>query len=349
MHNGASHNGHGALTTPKAVEDDLLDKGRLRGSTFRIAVIVFAVLSVLGVVGFVIRLTDGFSDTPVWGYHAALFAFILTAAQGAPMVAIAPRIANAHWRRSISRVAELFSLVGIVSFIIYIPVAWALPSMEDGRRTLWFYGELECARPHAGDHHDARALGTNDQRPVAAVGVGHARLRHAARPLNGKEEGLVRPPRPKLGRHVGAMELAEAPARHPGGVLLHDAGDGPLRVQPRLRHVTGARLDRRAVPGHARAQLAAGGRGDHAGNDVRHVPLRRLQGLHQPRPVLGSGQAAVLPVAPVVLVLVLQLHHLLVRREARRGSGARPAVRRVHTCRYSLSSLRSRSSYPCGR
>ena len=142
MHNGASHNGHGALMTPKAVEDDLLDKGRLRGSTFRIAVIVFAVLSVLGVVGFVIRLTDGFGNTPVWGYHAALFAFILTAAQGAPMVAIAPRIANAHWRRSISRVGELFGLVGVVSFIIYIPVAWALPSMEDGRRTLWFYGEL---------------------------------------------------------------------------------------------------------------------------------------------------------------------------------------------------------------
>ena len=142
MHNGASHNGHGALTTPKAVEDDLLDKGTLRGSTFRIAVIVFAALSVLGVVGFVIRLTDGIGNTPVWGYHAALFAFILTAAQGAPMVAIAPRIANAHWRRSISRVAELFGLVGVVSFIIYIPIAWVLPSMEDGRRTLWFYGKL---------------------------------------------------------------------------------------------------------------------------------------------------------------------------------------------------------------
>ena len=142
MHNGASHNGRGALMTPKAVEDDLLDKGTLRGSTFRISVIVFAVLSVLGVVGFVIRLTDGIGNTAVWGYHAALFAFILTAAQGAPMVAIAPRIANAHWRRSISRVAELFGLVGVVSFIIYIPVAWVLPSMEDGRRTLWFYGEL---------------------------------------------------------------------------------------------------------------------------------------------------------------------------------------------------------------
>ena len=142
MHNGSAHNGRGALMTPKAVEDDLLDKGQLRGSTFRTAAIVFAVLSVLGVVGFVIRLTDGIGNTPVWGYHAALFAFILTAAQGAPMVAIAPRIANAHWRRSISRVGELFGLVGVVSFIIYIPVAWVLPSMEDGRRTLWFYGKL---------------------------------------------------------------------------------------------------------------------------------------------------------------------------------------------------------------
>lgn len=143
MHNGESHNGHGTLMTPRAVADDLFDKGRLRGPSFRWAAIVFAVLSLLGVLGFVMRLADGIDNTPVWGYHAALFAFILTAAQGAPMVAIAPRIANAHWRRSISRVGELFGLVGVVSFIIYIPIAWTLPSMEDGRRTLWFYGDLQ--------------------------------------------------------------------------------------------------------------------------------------------------------------------------------------------------------------
>lgn len=140
-HNG--HNGHAALTTPKAVEDDLFDRSRLRGTAFRNIAIVLAVLSALGVVGFVMLIAgEGFGNTPAWGYTAALFAFILTAAQGAPMAAIAPRIAHAHWRRSISRVAELFGLVGVVSFVIYIPVAWALPSMEDGRRTLWFYDDL---------------------------------------------------------------------------------------------------------------------------------------------------------------------------------------------------------------
>lgn len=143
MANGHSHNGHAALTTPKAVEDDLFARGRLRGTAFRNAAIVLAVLSALGVVGLVMLIArEGFGNTPAWGYTAALFAFILTAAQGAPMAAIAPRIAHAHWRRSISRVAELFGLVGVVSFVIYIPVAWALPSMEDGRRTLWFYGDL---------------------------------------------------------------------------------------------------------------------------------------------------------------------------------------------------------------
>lgn len=143
MANGHLHNGHAALTTPKAVEDDLFARGRLRGAAFRNAAIVLAVLSALGVVGLVMLIAgEGFGNTPAWGYTAALFAFILTAAQGAPMAAIAPRIAHAHWRRSISRVAELFGLVGVVSFVIYIPVAWALPSMEDGRRTLWFYGDL---------------------------------------------------------------------------------------------------------------------------------------------------------------------------------------------------------------
>jgi molybdopterin-containing oxidoreductase family membrane subunit len=147
MHNGASQNGHGAVMTPTAIGDDLFDKGKLRGKKFRNTVIILGILTLLGIIGFALRVIDTIGDgthnTPIWGYHAALFAFILTAAQGAPMVAIAPRIAKAHWRRSISRIAELFGLVGVVSFLIYIPVAWVLPSMEDGRRTLWFYGELK--------------------------------------------------------------------------------------------------------------------------------------------------------------------------------------------------------------
>jgi molybdopterin-containing oxidoreductase family membrane subunit len=86
---------------------------------------------------------DGVSDPSVWGYYAALFVFILTAAQGAPLVAIAPRIAKAHWRRPVTRAAELFAVVGVLNLILFIPLIWVLPGLDDGRRSLWFFGELD--------------------------------------------------------------------------------------------------------------------------------------------------------------------------------------------------------------
>ena len=139
MPEGPSHNGHAALSTATEVTRDLVDRHRQTGTMFRAAVAVCAVLFVLGIVGFVVRLTDGVADKAVWGYYAALFAFILTTAQAAPLVAIAPRIANAHWRRPISRAAELFTAVGLLNLLLFIPLLWVLPSLEDGRRTLWFY------------------------------------------------------------------------------------------------------------------------------------------------------------------------------------------------------------------
>ena len=72
--------------TPAAVGDDLLGKGKPRGKMFRNAAIILGVLTVIGIIGFGIRVADvidtGLQNTPVWGYHAALIAFILTAAQG---------------------------------------------------------------------------------------------------------------------------------------------------------------------------------------------------------------------------------------------------------------------------
>ena len=135
----ALHDGHGVLDTPQGVIRDLLDKHRQTGDMFRWAVVLFGVLFILGIVGFIMRLSDGVSDKAVWGYYAALFAFLLTTAQAAPMVAIAPRMAKGHWRRSISRAAELWSVVGLFSLVLFIPLLWVLPSLEDGRRTLWFF------------------------------------------------------------------------------------------------------------------------------------------------------------------------------------------------------------------
>ena len=142
MHNGSA-NGHATVATPAGVTHDLLGRHRTYGSKFRWTLVVLGVLFVLGIVGFVIRIQDGVSDPSVWGYYAALFVFILTAAQGAPLVAIAPRIAKAHWRRPVTRAAELFAVVGVLNLILFIPLIWVLPGLDDGRRSLWFFGELD--------------------------------------------------------------------------------------------------------------------------------------------------------------------------------------------------------------
>jgi molybdopterin-containing oxidoreductase family membrane subunit len=142
MRETMSHNGQGVLVTPVGLTHDLLNRHRATGRMYWRAVLLLGVLFILGVVGFVLRLQDGFSDTSIWGYHAALFAFILTTAQGGPIVAIATRMAKGHWRRPISRTSELFTAVGVVSLFIFIPLLWVLPDLGDGRRTLWFFNDL---------------------------------------------------------------------------------------------------------------------------------------------------------------------------------------------------------------
>ena len=142
MPNEATHGEHG-LATPAGITNDLLAKHAASGPTFRWVAVVCAALLVLGVVGVVLRLSGGVSDKTVWGYYAALFAFILSTAQAAPMVAIATRIAKAHWRRPISRISEMYTAVGLLNLLLFIPMLWVLPSLEDGRRTLWFFGNAD--------------------------------------------------------------------------------------------------------------------------------------------------------------------------------------------------------------
>ncbi len=143
MPNGSSPNGtaHAAAAAHADIGRDMLARHEKTAPAFKAAVVVCAVLLVLGVIGFVLRLTGGVGDKVLWGYHAALFAFILTTCQAAPMAAIAPRMAKAEWRRPISRTAELFTVVGIFNLLLFIPLLWVLPSLEDERRSLWFFTE----------------------------------------------------------------------------------------------------------------------------------------------------------------------------------------------------------------
>ena len=126
-------------TSPEETTNLLVGKHLNIGDNFWRAAAAFGVLTILGLIGFVVKLTGGMGDTVAWGYYAAMFSFMVTTASAAPMVAIAPRMANSHWRRPISRAAELWSVVGLLSLLWFIPLLWVLPPLNDGRRSLWFF------------------------------------------------------------------------------------------------------------------------------------------------------------------------------------------------------------------
>lgn len=98
---------------------------------------LLAALFAVGIVSVVLRVMNGFDDRNEWGYHASIVGYMLITAQSAVLVSIALRMVKAHWRRSLARVSELFAIVGLLNFIIYIPLLWVLPSTE-GRLSLWF-------------------------------------------------------------------------------------------------------------------------------------------------------------------------------------------------------------------
>ena len=127
----------------KAVSDKLLSIHNVTSNRFWQFAALSGIMFALGIVGYILRLTSGFDDKGAWGYYVAVFAFLMTTTSAAPMVAIAPRIDNSHWRRPISRAAEIWTLSGCLNLLLYIPLIWLLPSLENGRRSLWFWGQQE--------------------------------------------------------------------------------------------------------------------------------------------------------------------------------------------------------------
>ena len=116
-------------------------------SLLRWVFIVGGILTILGIVGFVLKLvTVGFSDHNDWGFYVAAFAFVFTLSASAPLAACAFRFTKSHWRRPLTRIAEVFSVVSIVNILLFIPALIALPEIgvmtESGeemvRRSIWF-------------------------------------------------------------------------------------------------------------------------------------------------------------------------------------------------------------------
>ncbi|MSQ15042.1 MAG: hypothetical protein EXR50_04165 [Dehalococcoidia bacterium] len=109
------------------------------GPLYRFCVRLFGILALLGIVGFMMRVaSSGFSDRAAWGYYVATVVFIFVTFQAAPTVAFAIRAAKGHWRRPVSRIAELFAVVGVLNLILLLPVLFLIPPITGGRKTFWF-------------------------------------------------------------------------------------------------------------------------------------------------------------------------------------------------------------------
>ena len=129
------------------VTEDLISKTSARSGLFTTAVTIAALLLVLGVVGFIARASlDGFGDYGPWGYYMAVFSFIFMVTGAAPLAAVAFRFTKSHWRRPLSRVAEMFALVGVLNVLLFIPLLLVLPSIENLGFTVGMEGQLAARR-----------------------------------------------------------------------------------------------------------------------------------------------------------------------------------------------------------
>jgi molybdopterin-containing oxidoreductase family membrane subunit len=128
-------------------------------SGYKLALGIAFILAVLGVVGFFIRATsDGFGSPGPWGYYAGIFSFVFMVTGAAPLVACAFRFTKSHWRRPLSRVSEMFAIMGVVNIFLLIPLLLAMPPIKNPevhgtdlevRRTLWF--EVPIGAPYTWD------------------------------------------------------------------------------------------------------------------------------------------------------------------------------------------------------
>ncbi len=140
MHNGDHGDLQvGPLPTHREVAQDVLGRFSVLGARYWGWVTVLGFLFVLGVVGFIIRLTEGFGDEnrANWGYFVATMAFILTTFTAMPIISAGLRLTKANWRRPFTRVTENMGITGLLLVLMLIPALFALPSIE-GRLTIWF-------------------------------------------------------------------------------------------------------------------------------------------------------------------------------------------------------------------
>ena len=142
-----SHDAHGGgdgeyvVLAPADVKNTLVATTSAGADKFKRWAWILGILTIVGIVGLVLKYLQHSDDQTKWGYVAATAGFLLTVGGGAPLVAVAPVLAKANWVRPLTRLSAAFSLVGVVMLVIMIPLVMMLPPLvTEGarRRTIWF-------------------------------------------------------------------------------------------------------------------------------------------------------------------------------------------------------------------
>lgn len=137
-HEAHGHHGPEVPTyTAASITADVVEKYRSGLPGLRPWLIGTGALLVIGIIGVVLKFTSG-APSQRWGYYVATIAFILSTFQGAPLAAIAVRLAKGDWRRPFTRIAEVFTAVGLLNLLLIIPALMVLPTHQAGQRTIWF-------------------------------------------------------------------------------------------------------------------------------------------------------------------------------------------------------------------
>lgn len=149
-HHADGHHLEPPARSAREVTADLVGRVSDKSSRYWIGVVVLAALFVLGIVGFVLRLSGGFENRAAWGYYVAFFPYLLSTALAAPIVAWATRAAKGQWARTLRRPAELGAAAGILAVLWFIPMLSLIPPFtnEQGaiRFNIWF--EWPVGAPH---------------------------------------------------------------------------------------------------------------------------------------------------------------------------------------------------------
>lgn len=137
MHTSVSEDGRLDAISHRELTSDVIGRLSEVQGKFRTWILILSVLSLLGVIGFIIRLNDGFDDRSKWGYLAATLAYITTIFVAAPIISIGQRYIKSHWRRPMTRVSEIYAITGMLGLLLLLPALAALPPLE-GRADIWF-------------------------------------------------------------------------------------------------------------------------------------------------------------------------------------------------------------------